>query len=144
MRPLLLALALLAACPTPVTGACTEMGCSGALTVDVDGATDPGLWSLTVTKDGTTQGCSVELPGGAPTCDPALTLEADAEGLTVVWTLSMGEAGDDVHVEVHHEDVTVLEETFAPEWSDPVYPNGEACDAGNGCVSAEEAFSLRG
>lgn len=143
MRPLLAALALLAACPVPPF-ACTEMGCSGSLTVYVDGATDPGLWSLTVTKDGTTQGCSVELPGGTPTCDPAIALQATAAGLEVAWTLTMGEAGDEVHVEVHHEDVTVLEETFAPEWSDPYYPNGEECDAGNGCVTAEETFTLGG
>jgi hypothetical protein len=69
-------------------------------------------------------------------------MEVTAEGFTVSWLTRMGEQGESVDIILSQDGTTVLEENFTPSWSEPYYPNGEACDAGNGCSSAEASFSF--
>lgn len=121
---------------------CTEIGCSGSLSVYLAGATADGEWSLELTKDGVTRACTVSLPGGEPVCSDPLDVEVDSGGMNMVWTTAMGEAGEEVQVRVSHDGLLLVDESFVPDWSEPYYPNGKACDDGFGCVTASADFSV--
>jgi hypothetical protein len=139
MRLLLLASPLLlAGCALN----CEEIGCSGAISIYLAGAGADGEWSLEVTKDGETRACTITLPGGEPVCATPLDVAVEAEGMTLTWMTMMGEQGDAVSLRVSHDGVLLLDESFEPDWSEPYYPNGKACDDGMGCSNATVDYSL--
>jgi hypothetical protein len=121
---------------------CEEVGCSGALSIYLAGAVEDGEWSLEVTKDGETRTCIITLPDGEPVCASPLSLEVGAEGMTLSWLTIMGEQGDNVQIRISHDGALLNDSDFVPEWSEPYYPNGKACDDGNGCSNATADYSV--
>lgn len=140
MRFLLLApLFLLAGCALN----CEEVGCSGSVSIYLAGAVSDGEWSLEVTKDGETRACTVTLPDGETVCASPLDVVVDADGMTLSWTTIMGEQGDEVSLRISHAGVLLLDESFEPDWSQPYYPNGKACDDGMGCSNATADYTIQ-
>lgn len=126
---LLLALALLPGCAA-VGLACTEMGCSGTLTIFVDGALPDGATVEVILGD-VAEACAVadENWGG---CSIA------ADGATIAVGTGMGEPPGEVTVVITPVDSAATEHTLEPDWGDSHYPNGKACDGPDGgCVSGE-------
>ena len=138
MKRLLLSFLFLHGCAVN----CTEMGCVGALNVYLQGAPADGDWSIELQKDGASQVCHVVLPDGEPVCSSPLSLSVEDLGMTVSWATMMGETGETAHLRVSRDGVLLIDEDIEMKWSDPVYPNGKACDDGMGCSTAEAKFPL--
>jgi hypothetical protein len=131
-------------------GYCTEMGCSGSLDLVFEAESwAEGDYQVTMDVGGDyLERCRFTIPLSEPnpragsSCWVAPTF--DGTRLSV----SMPTPGDDSLVEVVVvllvDDKVVFEETLAPEWGEPFYPNGEACDGdeGYGCLSGEETIEL--
>ena len=65
----------------------------------------------------------------------------DGATLVVPFSTGMDESLTDVAVTLSLAEVVLVDELIAPEWSAPVYPNGEGCDD-QGCMSASWNFAL--
>ena len=112
---------------------CTEMGCSGSLTVFLDRAL----------ADGST--VSIDLGDGTMDCvedtDTSLNgcILTDVDGSpAIVASTYMGQAPETVSLLID-EGAGAVTYDVTPTWSDPVYPNGEACDGTDGGCRAGEA-----
>lgn len=122
---------------------CTEMGCTGALNVFLQGAPADGEWSVEVDLDDQVAVCKVTLPGGEPICASPLSLTVEDLGMTLVWQLPMGESGVGGRVLVSRDGLLLVDQPFTADWSEPFYPNGKVCDDGMGCSSADVKFSIQ-
>ena len=124
---------------------CTEMGCIGSLMVNIPTESlSDAEYILTVDHDGSTEQCTFTLPfdAAAAACTEGSELQLNGGVLTLNHSLGMGVTFDTVFVELSEQDFTLVSETLDIEWSEPFYPNGEACDDGFGCYSAEVEVSL--
>jgi hypothetical protein len=127
--------------------ACTDMGCGGSLVVEVSGLAD-GAWDLALTTDGgEVAQCSFDLPGsGAAVCSGDLTVAlADGDGVVVVTIetrMTDGAPFTSLGLTATDSEGGELGADVTPVWDDPVYPNGEECDAPIGCSSAEATVTL--
>lgn len=135
----------LAACGVDL--ACTEIGCNGAVVVEVSGLAD-GLWTLSLTTDaGDVVECTFQLPNaqdGSCTGDLTVAL-ADSAGVlkvTVQTGMTDGAPFDSLGLTATDADGVAIGGDVTPAWGDPLYPNGESCDAPFGCFSAEAAVTL--
>ena len=132
---------------TGCTLACTAIGCSGSLELSLldDDTWEDGSYTLTVEADGLElTSCTFSVPSdGAEVCGFDLQAPSDTERVAVVPT-GMNEDIVDAVIDVtlERDGVVLLAESITPEWSEPVYPNGRACDRGNGCVSSSWVFDL--
>jgi hypothetical protein len=142
LRLPLLAATLLAGCHRYTT--CTEIGCTGALTVTITGAPEGAIVGLVL--DGEVVSCTVPATGNG-TCEgdltASLTRAEDAVAVVVGTGMTDGVPWEKVDVSVYQGEAILLEESqVTPDWSDPDYPNGEACDAPFGCYSAELSYTI--
>lgn len=124
-----LALSALSGCAL----SCNEMGCSGSLTVFLDRAL----------ADGST--VSIDLGDGAMDCvvDTETSLNGciltDVDGSpAIVASTYMGQAPETASLLID-EGAGAVTYDVTPTWSEPVYPNGEACDGTDGGCRAGEA-----
>jgi hypothetical protein len=139
--------ALAVAC-TPTGQFCTEIGCSGTLTLTFEAETwAESVYEVTLdTGREFPERCRFTLPLSEPnpqagsSCFIAPTFNG-AE-LTVALPTPMDESLVEVDVALRLADVVLHESTLAPAWGEPFYPNGEVCDAGHGCRSAEANIAL--
>ena len=143
MRKILFISALtVAGCETGMM--CTEMGCGGSLTINAS-AEDwaDGTYDLEVQLgDNDPQVCSFVMPfdDASVDCDFELALSSEGSELSVELSTRMGEDASDVTLSLSGTEVAT--DTIAISWGAPLYPNGETCDAGNGCVSSQVAWDL--
>ncbi|MES2638046.1 MAG: hypothetical protein V4850_01130 [Myxococcota bacterium] len=130
MVRLLLAFVLLNGCQEHIGTLCTKMGCEGVLTITLDGELPDGA-EVTVLLDG--EPCVVAENGDCQ-------LAEDGSAITVLLSFGAGEPEVVVRIAV---DDTSDNYVLAPDWDEPVYPNGEECDgAEGGCVGGEAVLVL--
>ena len=119
---------------------CTEMGCIGSLTLNLDLAQE-GTWALQVESDDVFADCEFELPA-----DVGAEIRCDADSEVSLWineadsgyvgTLSMYNISpEEALLSAYLDGELVEEQTIVPEYSE-FYPNGIRCDFGNPCRSA--------
>lgn len=136
-RSLLPLVTLLAGCGA-VPIACTEIGCTGSLTLSFTGRTwdDGASYTLTVSGEFDGEPCVLTLPDVG--CD-GQTVAVDGDTLTVGVRMPMG-TPDEVHVLLETDDSVVHDGDHAVDWGEPFYPNGRACDGRDGGCAAGEAI----
>ena len=120
--------------------ACTMMGCSGLLEIRLSEASLGGAeYILDMDRDGESESCSFELPFDKSTASCTLGSEITLEGENITVRVMTGMGGNFETLSVHlsEYDLNLLSEEITVDWSDPVFPNGEECDQGSGCFSAE-------
>ena len=124
---------------------CSQMGCMGSLTVTMstDSLAD-SEYILTIERDDHSEQCTFILPfdSESASCDLGAEITYNEDVLTVQHIVSMGEEFDSVFVTVSEQDFNLFSETVDIDWSEPVYPNGEECDDGFGCRSAEISVDI--
>ena len=142
-----LPLLLLCACDAFPPVACTEIGCSDGLTIELnarEGAFTPGTYTVAAVSD-VDEACSFTI-GGADDC-------AEGAGCVTESSCEAGfvlETGDDqvvfllgspdsLTLTVDRDGEILLEETFAPEYVE-TQPNGKNCPPT--CRNASAAFEL--
>jgi hypothetical protein len=147
--PIIFVLSALSAVACAVAGSfCTDMGCSGTLelTIVADSWAE-GDYQVTMDVGGDyLERCRFTIPLGEPnpeagsSCWEAPTF--DGTRLTVFMPTPMDDSLVEVDVALLVDEAVVVEETVAPEWGEPAYPNGEECDAGYGCLSGTATIEL--
>ena len=144
--PLLIATtALSAACVPLASGLCTMVGCNGMyeLTFDRSDAWEDGEYELSVAfDDAEPTVCTFTLPLAEETSCAFTPISLDGNVLVVPIPTGMDESLVEAEILLDREGSEVLSEVVEPNWDAPFWPNGEQCDKGNGCLSAEETFSL--
>ena len=122
---------------------CTEMGCMGTLELAFEAADwEEGTYTLSVDYGANgTQECAFTFPLEEASCDGREITVSDS-ALMIPLTTRMSEDYAEVVVILESEDTVLVDETIDPEWSEPYYPNGRACDRGSGCISAAWTFTL--
>lgn len=125
---------------------CTEMGCQGSFEVtlaDLGAETTGELELAAAFSDDNQASCTLELSDSANSgCYEAVW---SGDDLVLTLFLPMGASGDSVDLTVTLDDDVVHDETLTElDWSEPYYPNGEACDAGFGCSSVSVLVDLSG
>jgi hypothetical protein len=138
---LALAAALVAGCHTV---GCTDKACSGSVQVLVDG-TAPGD-TLDVAVDADTVARCVVPPSGTTTCTAAgvLVVTDDGVDVTIPTAMTAEVPSPTVGVVVTTADGDViLDDDVTTAWSDPTYPNGEACDAPSACWTGTARVGVR-
>lgn len=124
-----LALSALAGCALN----CTEMGCSGSLTVFLDRALADGSTVSIDLGDGTmdcVEGTDTSLNG-------CILTEVDGSPAIVASTY-MGQAPETASLLID-EGAGAATYEVTPTWGEPAYPNGEACDGTDGGCRAGDA-----
>ena len=123
---------------------CTEMGCAGMLTLTIDGAEliDGSAYTLSVDmgEDGT-EFCEWTWSDDSGADTDCVQIDPDGN-VSMDITLSMGVAPESITVTLEEDDEALISREIEPEWSEPYYPNGEECDADDGCSSASIAFGI--
>lgn len=123
--------------------ACTEIGCSGALELSFDQPTwEEGDYTLTVAYDGgepTT--CTFTVPLSGEQCGVS-DIALDGTTLSVAVPTPMNDRLVEAEIRLDLNDAALLEQVVEPDWGAPFYPNGPLCDAGFGCLTAQEALTL--
>jgi hypothetical protein len=124
--------------------ACTEVGCNGSLELSfVRESWEEGSYVITADMgDGYVQTCTLDLSMTAELSCDYFDVVYDGATLTVPMATPMNDGLTDVTVTLTFADEVLVDEVIAPEWGEPYYPNGEECDAGYGCLSAEWVFTL--
>jgi hypothetical protein len=127
-----------------ITEICTEVGCNGSLEVSfVREAWEDGTYVVTADLgDGNVQTCSLDLSLTAELSCDFFDVTYDGTTLMVPFATPMNDGLTDVTITLTLADEVLVDEVIAPEWGEPYYPNGEECDAGYGCLSAEWVFTL--
>ncbi len=134
---------LLLPCATAVAAdfsrACTEMGCTDGLTINVpqDFQWKPGAYKFSFVLDGKPAACTGNLP--LKPCD-SKSLTCDQEGITIMesgcalpadmqgfGTVTLPSAPRQVSVTVERDGTTLFSHAFTPTYQD-VRPNGPQCD----------------
>jgi hypothetical protein len=139
---------------------CNEAGCLTGVQISVrtlDGTWPDGAYTLTITHDGTTHACALNLPEdrlgtgsvtewsceptlGVPgarfdqdaTCEEHRTADAVSQSCTPIpdhYTVSAFVQGTpkNVTIALARDGTTLLEQSVAPSYSDS-YPNGKDCE----------------
>jgi hypothetical protein len=144
----MIAMMTLTACE--VFTACTQMGCGGALELDL-GSLESGSWTFTFTgDDGSSASCTFVLPiadGEQVDCPDEftpMTVTQGTDGVLIALSTNMTDAPPwtSLGLTLTPEGGETLGADVTPAWGDPLYPNGEVCDAPIGCWSAAETPSF--
>ena len=120
---------------------CTDMGCSGTLTVFLDRAPAADAVITMDVGDGESYVCGFATETQQPLC----TLE-EIDGAPVLsMTVGMGQAPETVTVTVSEAGAEPVDHLVTVEWGEPWYPNGKACDGKDGgCSAGDGDLSLDG
>ena len=111
MRPWMVLLPILHGCALN----CEEKGCSGTLSLFLQGQPAEGIWSVEVTLDNQNSVCRLSYPDGEAACSGSLSLAAGPEGMTATWMTMMGEESALGHLRVSHDGLLLIDEDFQPE-----------------------------
>lgn len=124
---------------------CTEMGCNGSytLTFESDDWAD-GDYELSVALDGEeAAACTITLPlESDASCDGFTAITMADGALTVPVRTPMNDQLVEADVVLSLDGADLVSEVVEPAWGEPFWPNGESCDEGYGCLSAEDTFTL--
>lgn len=132
---LTLAIATLTACgPTVGPRACTEIGCSDQLTIQIMPAGDDfavGTYQITTAKDGgTPTTCELVITDECAGADVCVSGESTCNGLVpgapgAPYTI-VSEVVQSIDVTVEKDSVVLADESFSPQYEE-VQPNGDGC-----------------
>lgn len=123
--------------PFTLHEACTLMGCGGTLTITLDRAlADDAIVAVDMGEDDL-RDCTVGDDSGACTI-------TELGGVTVLSiSTEWGQAPETFDLELSEGGSDVVSYIVEPTWSEPHFPNGEACDGPDGgCRSASVNLAL--
>ena len=135
------ALVVVAGCGVIPGTACTEIGCTSGLSVDVS---DPaGLdrdIDVTAEIDGQVLQCSgtVDAVDGL-FCD-GIEIVPSADGYVLVLSADIEAPAEDVHLTIAWDGAVAFDDDLAPTWGEPSSPNGEHCEPT--CIQGDAAIAL--
>lgn len=119
---------------------CTEMGCTGTLTVLLDRMpTEDAVITLDLGDGATACGTATE------TTEPLCVIEDGEFGPSLSMMVGMGQDPPEIEVSVSEGGAPAEVSTLPVTWGEPWYPNGKACDGEDGgCRSGDAELALDG